>query len=120
VDRSSRVGSQVGSRVDVDDVDLLDDVRGIRAEMHEIRLRYRDGVATAEDHRRFLACWQGLALRRSPGRRPQLSHEFDAVLAERARLLREIQDERTRPEVDAIFGAPEDEAPHGTGSPVPL
>jgi hypothetical protein len=120
VDRSSWVGSQVLGSVEADGVDLVDDVRGVRAEMHEIGLRHRDGVVTAEERRRYLACWQGLALRRSPGRRPRLSREFDAVLAKRARLLREIRDERTRQEVDAIFGAPEDGAPHGTGSPVPL
>jgi hypothetical protein len=101
-------------------VDLLDDVCGVHIEMAEIRDRYRDGAATMDECRRYLACWQALALRRSPGRRPQLSSEFDELLAERARLLREIGDERTRQEVDAIFVAPEDEAPsEGAGSSVP-
>lgn len=101
-------------------VELLYDVCGVHMEMREIRERHSAGGTDARDRRRYLMYWQALALRRSPGRRPWLPPEFDGVLTERARLLREIRDECTRQEVDAIFVAPEDEAPsQGAGSPVP-
>jgi hypothetical protein len=120
VDRSSGAGERaVGASGADQDISLLDEVCGLRAEMQEIRVLHREGLAGAGERRRFLTCWQALALHRSPARRPHLSRRFDEVLAERARLLREIEEERARQQVDAIFVAPEDETPHGTGSPVP-
>jgi hypothetical protein len=119
VDRSSGHESQVVGRGGADGVDLFDEACGLRAEMQEIRVRHWEGLADPHERRRFLVRWQALALRRSPGRRPRLSRRFDALLVERAGLLRELQDERTRREVDAIFVAPEDETSHGSGSPVP-
>jgi hypothetical protein len=113
-----------GSRGPVDgDVGVLDavfdDVRHVHAEMWDIRLRHAEHAVSAHERVRYLTCWRALALRRSPGRRPFLPPEFDDVLAERAELLEDIRDERTRRDVDAIFeGAPEDEAP-APGSSIP-
>lgn len=122
MDLSSVGGSVSQGPVEVDtDVsdDVFDDVRHMHAEMCDIRLRHAERAVSAHERGRYLTCWQALALRRSPGRRPFLPPEFDDVLAERAKLLEDIRDERTRQDVDAIFeGAPEDEAP-AAGSSVP-
>jgi hypothetical protein len=82
---------------------VLDDTSGVHAEMWEIRLRYEAGTQTIEDARRYRACWQALALRRSVGRRTYLPPSVDDLLIERAQLSREIQVERTRQAVEAVF-----------------
>ncbi|WP_214401816.1 hypothetical protein [Pseudonocardia lacus] len=85
MNRSAEVAAGPGRESGVDrQVDLLDDVCGVHVEMREIRERHRRGLASPMDQRRYAACWRALALRRSPGRRVQLSREFDVLLAERA------------------------------------
>lgn len=122
MDLSGVRGSRVRLPAEFDHGDVpLDDVREVRAEMREIRIRHRVGMASARERRRYLACWRALALRRSPGRRPYLSREFDNVLAERSRLLQDIHAERTRQEVEAIFEvrSPGQTPTTGAGSSVP-
>jgi hypothetical protein len=121
VGRGAEVGVDLSSGEFDQGVALLDELRGMHAEMRAIKARHEWGEASADDRRRYLTCWFSLALRRSPGRRPYLPPEFDAVLAERHRLLADIEDERTRQAVEAAFGsAPEGEAPpQGVGSPAP-
>jgi hypothetical protein len=71
--------------------------------MWEIRLRHRAGARTRADARRYRACWQALALRRSVGRRTYLPPDVDYLLEERTLLTREIEVERTRQAVEAVF-----------------
>jgi hypothetical protein len=85
------------------EVIVLDDTSGIHAEMWEIRLRHEAGTHTIEDARRYRACWQALALRRSVGRRAYLPPEVDDLLVEHELLSHEIQVERTRQAVEAVF-----------------
>lgn len=97
---------------------VLDDEAGMRDEMWEIRSRHAVGRSTHDDHRRYRACWRALALCRSLRRWTVLSPEFDEQLRLRVALLEEIQHERARLAIDAVFEvAPEGEAP-ATGAGV--
>jgi hypothetical protein len=84
---------------------VLDDTSGVHAEMWEIRKRHEAGVSAIDDARRYRACWQALALRRSVGRRSYLPPEVDDLLVENELLRREIQAERTRQAVEAVFAS---------------
>jgi hypothetical protein len=87
------------------EVTVLDDTGGVHAEMWEIRLRRDAGVLTIDDARRYRACWQALALRRSVGRRCYLPPEVDDLLVENELLNGEIEAERTRQAVEAVFAS---------------
>lgn len=82
---------------------MLDDTCGVHAEMWEIRRRHDAGALSIADARRYRSCWQALALRRSVGRRTYLPPAVDDLLADRAALSHEIQVERARQAVEAVF-----------------
>jgi hypothetical protein len=96
---------QAGRGLVAPEVTVLDDTSGIHAEMWEIRQRHDVGEHSIVDARRYRACWQALALRRSVGRRSYLPPVVDDLLVEHELLSREIRSERTRQAVEAVFEA---------------